>query len=145
MNAHHTITVFVASLVNPSLREDVMIHLRRQSSRRWQLVLLKRHTNVTYWGIEISTLCHFYCYSPRLCHRCNFDRSAMSSNPYLICEVSYLIFPSIATVTFLSRILIPYNIAILYCLSIPLLASTPRTKRKRYIGDRVHSSFKNFR
>ena len=95
MNAHHTITVFVASLVNLSLREDVMIHLRRQSSRRWQLVLLKKHTNVTYWGIEISTLCHFYCYSPRLCHRCNFDRSAMSSNPYLICEVSYLIFPSI--------------------------------------------------
>ena len=36
-----------------------MIHQRRQSSRRWQLVLLEKHTNVTYRRIEISTLCLF--------------------------------------------------------------------------------------
>src|SRR6266550_1586367 len=49
-----------------------------------------------------------------------------SSNPYLICEVSYLIFPSIATVTFLPRILIPYNIARLYYLTVIECKSVPK-------------------
>ena len=76
VNAHHTITVFVASLVNPYLREDVMIHQQRQSSGRWQLVLLNKHTNVTYRRIEISTLCLFlpltHQEKPRSQYRSNY-------------------------------------------------------------------------